>query len=68
MDSKDRAGFVSIALPNADRWVSALREEGIYTDARGSALRFGPAPYLLQSDFDRVIEVMQTLKASKKLS
>ncbi len=67
MDSKDRAGFVSITLPNADHWVNALRKEGIYTDARGSALRFGPAPYLLQSDFDRVIAVMQALKASKLL-
>jgi kynureninase len=63
IDRNDRGGFVSLKVNHADVWVNALRDQGIYTDARGQALRFGPAPYLLQSDFDRVLEVMKDLKA-----
>jgi kynureninase len=40
-----RGGFLSIRAPRADRLREALLERGVRTDARGTALRFGPAPY-----------------------
>lgn len=48
-----RGGFVSVRLGNASAVSEALREKGIFTDARGSLLRFGPAPYLTSDDIER---------------
>jgi len=41
-----RAGFLAIATPRAADLSRALRERGVFTDARGEILRLGPAPYL----------------------
>ncbi len=43
---EDRGGFLALKAPRAGRLSAALRERGVYTDARGAYLRFGPAPYL----------------------
>jgi kynureninase len=40
-----RGGFLSIRAPRADRLREALLERGVRADARGTSLRFGPAPY-----------------------
>ena len=40
-----RGGFLSIHADDAGALRSALLERGVRTDARGSVLRFGPAPY-----------------------
>lgn len=39
-------GFLALRSPHAVALSRALRERGVMTDARGDALRFGPAPYL----------------------
>jgi hypothetical protein len=51
--SRDRAvplsefgGFLPLRSPNALSLTQGLHRRGILTDARGDILRFGPAPYL----------------------
>jgi kynureninase len=51
--SRDRAcpldevgGFLVLRSPVASALVRSLRARGVWTDARGEALRLGPAPYL----------------------
>ena len=39
-------GFLVFETPHADRFSSELRRRGMHTDHRGDKLRFGPAPYL----------------------
>jgi kynureninase len=41
-----RAGFLALRSPLAGVLCDALRTRGVLTDARGSVLRLGPAPYL----------------------
>lgn len=52
----ERGGFVAVRAPHAERWVKGLRARGVWVDARGDALRFGPAPYLRDSDLDETLE------------
>jgi kynureninase len=40
------AGFLALKCPRAGEVTRALKERGVATDARGDALRLGPAPYL----------------------
>ena len=54
-----RGGFVSVRVGNAGAVVAALRSEGIYVDARGDNLRFGPAPYLLDSEIERALSAFR---------
>lgn len=54
-----RGGFVAVRTPHASRLVEALREEGIYTDARGDCLRLGPAPYVTVDEIDVAIDVLR---------
>ncbi|MDN3640782.1 aminotransferase class V-fold PLP-dependent enzyme [Simiduia curdlanivorans] len=42
----DRAGFLVLHTPQAAKLSEILHSQGVYTDARGDSLRFGPAPYL----------------------
>jgi kynureninase len=46
MADERRAGFLAIRAPDAQRVVRALRERGVFADARGEFVRLGPAPYL----------------------
>ncbi|MEP6689071.1 MAG: aminotransferase class V-fold PLP-dependent enzyme, partial [Gemmatimonadales bacterium] len=39
-------GFLALRSPAAVSLVGSLRARGVWTDARGEVLRFGPAPYL----------------------
>jgi len=41
-----RGGFLAIRSPRAERLVTALRDRGVFADARGGMLRLGPAPYV----------------------
>jgi kynureninase len=41
-----RGGFLALRAPRAVDLSRALRNRGVYTDARGGILRLGPAPYL----------------------
>jgi kynureninase len=41
-----RGGFLAIRAAQARQFAHQLRERGVFVDARGDILRFGPAPYL----------------------
>lgn len=56
---EDRAGFLALTAPRAVRYARALRERGVHTDARGSTLRFGPAPYLTDGQLVRAMETLR---------
>jgi len=53
-----RGGFVALATPHAGALVTALRARGIYTDARGTRLRLGPAPYVTDDDLDAAMAAL----------
>ncbi len=59
-----RGGFVAIDMPNAAPLVADLRREGIYVDARGTKLRFGPAPYVTDDEIDLAMDVVARLVRS----
>lgn len=56
-----RGGFVSVRVPNANGVSKALREHGVFTDARGALLRFGPAPYVTDAEIDRALAAFREL-------
>lgn len=63
--SRDRAvrldqlgGFLALRSPRAGELCKALAAQGVSTDSRGDALRFGPAPYLSDSQLDEVMGVL----------
>ncbi|HEY2057599.1 MAG TPA: kynureninase [Amycolatopsis sp.] len=45
-------GFLSLRSPEAGRLRAALAEHGVRTDSRGEHLRFGPAPYLSDTQLE----------------
>lgn len=53
-----RGGFVALRTAHAAGLVQALRQRGVYVDSRGSILRIGPAPYLLDEEIDRGVEAL----------
>jgi selenocysteine lyase/cysteine desulfurase len=58
MSSERRAGFLAVRMPDAAAVVRALRDRGVFADARGGTLRIGPAPYV--SD-DRIQDAVAAL-------
>ena len=61
-----RGGFVAFHAPRAHEWVTALRDRHLFVDARGDALRFGPAPYLTKVDIERAIEAVIDVKRTRE--
>jgi kynureninase len=57
-DLERRAGFVSVQAREAQELVRRLRSRGVWVDARGSALRLGPAPYLNDDELERGLDVV----------
>jgi len=59
------AGFLSLTSPKAREIRADLMENGVFTDARGEILRFGPAPYTttdqIRMAMDKLEEVINTL-------
>jgi kynureninase len=51
-----RAGFLALRAPNASRLVAALQQHGVWCDARGSRVRFGPAPYVTTEQLFESVE------------
>lgn len=51
-------GFLALRAPGARELSRALHARGVMTDARGDALRFGPAPYLSDSQLDAAIDAL----------
>jgi kynureninase len=54
----DRGGFLALTAREAGRISAALKERGVHTDARGSYLRFGPAPYLTDAQLVAAMEAL----------
>jgi kynureninase len=56
-DADRRGGMVCVDLPDPERLVDALAEEGIDVDARpGAGVRIGPHPCLHDEECDRLVE------------
>ena len=53
-----RGGFLALHAPDAGALSAALLERGVRSDARGSVLRFGPAPYLSDAQIVRAMETL----------
>jgi selenocysteine lyase/cysteine desulfurase len=58
---ESRGGFVSLEVPDASSIVDALRARGVFTDARGSLLRLGPAPYVTNDELDEAASLLRAL-------
>lgn len=56
-----RGGFVSVRVADASAAVARLEARGILTDARGSILRLGPAPYVTDDELDAAIREVRAL-------
>ncbi|GAB3739847.1 kynureninase [Amycolatopsis oliviviridis] len=52
-------GFLSLRCADAGALQAALAERGVRTDSRGAYLRFGPAPYLSDSQLDSSLRVLR---------
>ena len=63
MPDERRGGFLAIRAPDARRYAHALRERGIFTDARGDILRLGPAPYLRDDQLRDAVAALSELVA-----
>jgi kynureninase len=56
-----RGGFLAIRTAQARQFAHQLRERGVFVDARGDILRFGPAPYLRDDQLRDAIEAFGEL-------
>ncbi len=54
-----RGGFVTVELDDAPGTVARLRARGVFVDARGRMLRFGPAPYVTDEEIDRALAIFR---------
>lgn len=54
-------GFLALTTPHAGKLQAALRDRGVLTDSRGTSLRFGPAPYLTDSQLEAAIAILGEL-------
>jgi kynureninase len=61
MPEERRAGFLAIRMPDPARVAHALRERGVFVDARGDVLRAGPAPYLTDDQLRRAVAALGEL-------
>ncbi len=57
-DRERRAGFVAVRASEAQERVRRLRSRGVWVDARGEALRLGPAPYLSDAELERGLDAV----------
>lgn len=55
----DRGGFVALRTPRAQELSALLRQDGVFTDARGDVLRLGPAPYLTFGEIDEALALLR---------
>ena len=51
-------GFLALTAPNAGEISKKLAERGVLTDSRGDKLRFGPAPYLSDTQLESAITTL----------
>lgn len=53
-------GFLSLTAPKAREIKADLLKREVFTDARGSILRLGPAPYITEAQIEAVIKELKT--------
>ena len=53
-------GFLSLTAPKAREIKADLLSRKVFTDARGSILRLGPAPYITEAQIDAIIAELKT--------
>ena len=54
-----KGGFLALETPHAIRIKNVLRQKHLYADARGSTLRFGPAPYVTPRQITEAMELLE---------
>lgn len=54
-------GFLALTTPHAGKLQTALHDRGVLTDSRGASLRFGPAPYLTDTQLEAAIAILGEL-------
>lgn len=52
-------GFLSLTSSHARDIRAQLMEDGVFTDARGEILRFGPAPYITTSQIEQAMDKLE---------
>lgn len=57
-------GFLSLTTPHARDIRARLMHNGVFTDARGDILRFGPAPYITSSQIEQAMDQLETVVKS----
>jgi kynureninase len=62
-----RAGFLAIRMPDPARAARALRERGVFVDARGDILRAGPAPYLTDDQLRSAVAALGEVLRSARM-
>ena len=58
MPDERRGGFLAIRMPDAPSKARALRDRGVFSDARADVLRLGPAPYLRDDQLDDTVAAL----------
>jgi selenocysteine lyase/cysteine desulfurase len=54
-------GFMALHTPDAVQLHKKLLEKGVFTDARGSTLRFGPAPYITSAQIEEAMKILKSV-------
>ena len=55
-ENPDVGGFLALRAENAETLQRRLAARGVLTDSRGTYLRLGPAPYLMDAQLDAAVE------------
>lgn len=58
ISSDDRGGFLVLHTPYAHILQQLLKQRGVLTDYRGTGLRFGPAPYLSDTQLSTAMHLL----------
>lgn len=56
---ENNGGFLSLTSPRARDVRAKLLENGVFTDARGDILRFGPAPYITTKQIEQAMDELE---------
>jgi kynureninase len=64
MPQDSRGGFLALRMPEAAAAVLALRQRGVFVDARGDVLRLGPAPYLRDDQLEDAVAILGEVLAA----
>jgi len=55
---EQNGGFLSFIAPDARKIRALLLEHNVFTDARGSVLRMGPAPYITTTQIKQAMDIL----------